>query len=390
MKHAQFEVPRSTIVGLRNVAVASALVFLGGLYFAPTRAWVAFLVAYVLFVGLALSGPFFLALVTLARGRWPGELRRVPEAFNAAIPAAALLGIVLLSGVHSLYEWSHTSAVSADALLTHKAPFLNWTGFAVRMVVYFASWYWLGGRLVRALHAQDADPSVAASRRSMRCAALFLIVFAITFSLASIDWIESLEPHWSSTIFALVALSTLALAGLAACAIIASEAAQRPELRHVANAARIDDIGRIMIGMSLFWAYIGYCQHMLIWYTNMPEETSWYVARSSGEWTTVGRVALVLCWLTPFLLLMPRTMRRNPTVLGRVAVAVLVGVVHYLYLLIAPPLHGAVPQFGMLEFALPLGALASAFYIALRNLGRGEHAPSRGADSRAIAESLQA
>jgi hypothetical protein len=350
---------------------------LGGLYFAPTRAWVAFLVAYVLFVGLALSGPFFLALVTLARGRWPGELRRVPEAFNAAIPAAALLGIVLLSGVHSLYEWSHTSAVSADALLTHKAPFLNWTGFAVRMVVYFASWYWLGGRLVRALHAQDADPSVAASRRSMRCAALFLIVFAITFSLASIDWIESLEPHWSSTIFALVALSTLALAGLAACAIIASEAAQRPELRHVANVARIDDIGRIMIGMSLFWAYIGYCQHMLIWYTNMPEETSWYVTRSQGEWPTVARVCVVLCWLVPFLSLMPKQLRRDPKIVARVSVAVLAGAILHLYYLVAPAHYGAHIGTGILEVVIPLAALAGFLWTLLRALARAPSGPVR-------------
>jgi hypothetical protein len=372
MKRVDFEASPALLRDLRNVALASVLLFLAGLYVDPMRAWVAFLVAYALFVGLALSGPFFLSLLTLARARWPGELRRIPEAFTTALPAAALLGIVLLSGVHTLYEWSHPSAVQADPLLAHKASFLNWIGFAVRMGVYFALWIALAGQLVRALHAQDADPSAAASRRSIRCAALFLAVFAITFSLASIDWIESIEPRWSSTIFALVTLSTLALAGLAACALIVARAAHDPRLRDLATTARVDDLGRILIGVSLFWAYIGYCQHMLIWYTNMPEETSWYVVRSQGEWATVGRVCLALCWLTPFLVLMPRKLRRNPTVLGRVAIAVTIGVVHHLYWLIAPPLHGAAPQFGLLELALPLGALAGVFHIVLRNLSRAD------------------
>lgn len=384
MKRLDLESSPGVVAGLRNVAIGSALLFLGGLYYAPMRAWVAFLVAYVLFVGLALSGPLFLSLLTLARARWPGELRRIPEAFTRALPAAALLGLVLLSGVHSLYEWSHASAVQADELLAHKAPYLNWTGFAVRMAVYFTLWMVLAHNLVSALRAEDVAPSLAASRRSIRSAALFLAVFAVTFSLASIDWIESLEPHWSSTMFALVTLSTLGLSGLAACGLIVAFAAKRPHLRAIASTARIDDIGRILIGVSLFWAYIGYCQHMLIWYTNMPEETSWYVVRSQGEWLTVGRVCLALCWLTPFLVLMPRRARRSATVLGRVSIAVIVGVVHFLYFLIAPPLHGAAPQFGLLELSLPLGALACLFHIVLRNLAVADLTPASDADARAL------
>jgi hypothetical protein len=250
--------------------------------------------------------------------------------------------------------------------------------------VYFALWIVLARKLVRALHAQDAAPSVAASRRSIRCAALFLAVFAITFSLASIDWIESLEPRWASTMFALVTLSTIGLAGLAACGLIVARAARRPRLRQLASTARIDDIGRLLIGLSLFWAYIGYCQHMLIWYTNMPEETSWYVVRSQGEWLTVGRVSMALCWLTPFLALMPRRLRRNPTVLGRVSIAVIIGIVHFLYFLIAPPLHGAAPQFGVLELALPLGALAGILHIVLRNLALADLTAPKEADAHVL------
>lgn len=368
MKPAHFAPTSALMRGLRTTAIAGAVVFAAGLYWAPERAWAAFLVAFLVFTGLALCGPFFTALLVLSKARWPGELRWIAESTLSALLVAAFLGMVLIGGVHTLYEWSHPAAVAADALLAHKAPYLNWGGFSARMAAYFVAWIWLASRLTQAVRALRSSPGVEASRRVTRAAALFTAVFAVTFSLASVDWVQSLAPHWFSTMFALVVLSTVALAALAAFILLADAIDSRLRRALFLTTDRVDDLGRILIGLSLFWAYIGYCQHALIWYTNMPEETSWYEARSGPEWVIVSRAALVLCWLLPFTALMPRKLRRSRKVLTRAALAVLVGSAVHVYYLIAPAVTGPTPSDGALEIVLVVAALAAFAWCVLREL----------------------
>lgn len=377
MKSHAMQAPTTLLSWLRGTAIAGAALFFAGLYFDPEHVWIAFLVGFTLFTGLAVAGPFFLSLLTLSRARWPGQWRRIPEAMVSTLPFGLLIGIVLLSGLRALYEWSDAERVAQDELLAHKSAYLNPIGFGSRLAVYFALWTWLGRRLVAALRAQDEQPGVAASRRAVRAAAAFLVVFAITFSMASVDWLQSLEPHWFSTIYALVVLSTVALAGLSVCSLVALAFARKPALAALASPERVEDLGRLFIGLSLFWAYIGFCQHMLIWYTNMPEETSWYVTRSQGEWPIVARVCFALCWLVPFLSLMPKKLRRDPKIVARVAVAVLAGTILHLYYLVAPAHYGAHMGTGVLEVAVPLAALAWFLWTLLRSLARTPSDPVR-------------
>ncbi|MBM3976207.1 MAG: hypothetical protein FJ299_04370 [Planctomycetes bacterium] len=373
-----WQAPQRLLSFLRGIALAGAALFVTGLYYDPEHVWIGFLVGFTLFTGLAVTGPFFLSLLALSGARWPGPMRRIPEAMVSALPLGLPLGIVLMSGLRALYDWSDAAAVANDELLAHKSAYLNPVGFGVRMAVYFALWTWLGHRLVAALRAQDSDPSVPASRRSIRAAAAFLSVFAITFSLASVDWLQSLEPHWFSTIYALVVLSTVSLAGLSVCTIVGLAFARKPGCEGLASADRVEDLGRLFIGLSLFWAYIGFCQYMLIWYTNMPEETSWYVTRSRGEWPIVARACTVLCWLVPFLALMPKRLRRDPKIVARVAVAVLGGAILHLYYLVAPAHSRVGAGGGLLEVCLPLAALAGFLWMLLRALAKGPREPVAG------------
>jgi len=116
--------------GLLTTAGLGGLVFLVGLMIAPQRVWGGYLMGYTYFVGLALAGPLFLAILYLSRARWALPLRRVPEAMGTVLPLGLLLGLVLITGTYALYEWSHAQVVEADALLAHKAPFLNVFGFS--------------------------------------------------------------------------------------------------------------------------------------------------------------------------------------------------------------------------------------------------------------------
>ena len=237
-------------------------------------------------------------------------------------------------GTHALYEWSHTQVVAQDDLLQHKAPYLNLVGFSLRLAAYFAIWIWVGRKVMGRSSASGAPQE--RRRRDIALSVLFMATFSVTFSLASVDWIQSLDPHWFSTMFALRTLSGVGAAGLAACTIVLVALRRTGPMRAVVTRDVMDDLGKILLALSLFRAYIWYCEYMIIWYSDIPEETSYYVLRKEGDWGTLMPLNLIVNFAIPFLLLMPRAWRRTGVILMRIAGLVLVGRVLDLYLMIAP------------------------------------------------------
>ena len=332
------------------LAVAGGLVFVAGLFLEPRRVWLSYLLAFSLLAQLALAGPVFLALLALSGARWATALRRVPEAMGGALPLALAAGAVLLSGMHSLYEWSHPAALEHDALLAHKAAWLNPTGFAVRTLVILALW-WAGAAWLR--RSQAGAPA-----RRLARSGVFMVLVAVSFSIASVDWWMSLEPHWFSTLFPLYHFAGLACAGLAMALLLVLHLERRGPLAGVVRDEHLHDMGRLLFAFTLVWAYLWYCQYMLIWYTDIPEETGYYLLRKQHGWWLLVQCTLVLKWGVPFLALLGRRPCRSRRVLGRVAVVVLVGHVLDLYVQIAPPLMDGGPRLGAWELGPTLAALA--------------------------------
>jgi len=357
------------MAGLRGTAIAAAVTFLAGLFISPLRAWAGYLTGFTLFACLALAGAFFLAVLTLVGARWVAPLRPIPEAMASRLPVAGLLGLVLLAGVRILYPWSDTAAVTDDPLLAGKAAYLNFPFFALRLVVFFVLWTWLGLGLARASRRWGEERSARHARASTTYACLFLPVFAVTFSLASVDWLQSLEPHWYSSIYALYTLAGLGSSGLA-LAILLTVYLRRGPWRTSVSERHLDDLGKIGIALALFWGYIWYCQYMLVWYTHLPEETPYYVLRQTGDWRVLSVLHLILNCAIPFLALLPRAARRSEALLSRVAGVMLVGQWLHLYLLVAPALMGERPLVGIWELAPGIGALALFLYLVLRGLAR--------------------
>lgn len=355
-----------------GLTVLGGLVFLAGTMIEPERAWGGYLIGFNYFVGLAIAGPLFLSIIYLSDARWAKPLRFVPEGLTATLPVAFALGLALMMGTHALFEWSHAHVVEHDPLLSHKAPYLNVVGFAVRMVVCFSLWIWLGRRVARRSRATEAQP--ARRRADLSSSALFLAVLSVTFSLASIDWIQSLDPHWFSTMFALRTLSGVGCSGLALCMLVAIGLHRSGRLRGVVTHAVMDDLAKVLLGLSLFWAYIWYCEYMIIWYSDMPEETGYYLLRYQGGWETLMRLNLVVNFAVPFLALMLRSWRRNGVVLMRIAAFVLIGRALDLYVLIAPPVMGGELHLGAWELGPLLGALGLFGWSLMRALARGMNA----------------
>jgi len=372
----RFEAPESLTKGLSSLVGLGGLIFIIGLFVDPGRVWGGYLMGLVFLVGLALAGPIFLAFLKVAGARWSVSMQRVPEAMAAALPAAGIMGLGLIFGIHSLYEWAHPGVMEHDALLQLKAGWLNDMSFSLRLVLCFALWIVTARRLVEQSRrfAQEGDRQNRALLTSR--SGQFVIVFAITFSVASYDWLMSLEPHWFSTMFPLYHLAGLASAGLAAVILLVLAMERQGALAGAVTDDQLHDLGKMLFSVTLIWAYCWYCQYMLIWYTDIPEETVYFASRQQGSWWLLVQASLFLGWAVPFVALMSRKSCRTRAVLSRVAMVVMVAHGLDLFIQVGPPLMGAEPVLGLWEIGPLVGSVSLFFLIVFKALGSVEAVPS--------------
>jgi len=226
------------------------------------------------------------------------------------------------------------------------------------------------------------------TRTSIRLSAAFLVVFSLTFWLASADWIMSLEPTWYSTVFGVYNFGGVLLSAQAAVTLLTVWLRQRGPLRNVVTRDQLHDLGTLLLSFSCFWMYIWFCQYMLIWYTNIPEETSHYASRIHGLWAPLFYANIAINWAIPFAVLLPRASKESAGILVKVSLLVLVGRWLDVYLMILPSTSGDAPAIGLCEIGamgLIVGALGLVFLHALRkSLQFSPVEPSRHADDTPV------
>ena len=299
------------------------LAFALALYQDKIRAWHSFLTSYMFFTDLALGGLFFTAIQHAANAGWSVTIRRYSEAMTSFLPVAAVGAIVLLFGAHQLYVWLDPAEVAGDAVLLGKSSYLNLNFFVIRLIIFFALWLFFRQRMVGNSLKQDIDGDVKFTIRNNALAVIFLMVFAISYSLFTVDTLMSLQPHWYSTMWGVYNFAGLFQSSIATIVIIACCMYRSGLVRGYVTHEHLHDMGKFMKAFTIFYAYIGFSQFLLIWYANLPEETIFYLSRSSGGWMTVTISLFVFKFLAPFLLLLPRAAKRSPAHLTLVACLIL-------------------------------------------------------------------
>ena len=320
------------------------------------------LVAYLYFLSIGLGSLFFLLVLFVCRAGWSVTLRRVVENAMATLPLFALLFVPIWIGRHELFVWTDAADVAKNRVLQGQQPFLNDSFFLIRALIYFVSWSALAVYFSRQSQKQDASREERITRRLQRLAAPGIVWFAITLTFAAIDWIMSLDPEWYSTMIGVYYFSGALLASFAflIVAIVAIQA--RGPLRGVVTVEHVHDVGKLLFGFTVFWAYIAFSQYFLIWYANIPEETAYYVERAHGSWSTIGKVLIVGHFALPFFFLMPRAVKRSVPLL--VAASLWLLGMHYIdmYWCVMPVLlpHGV--HFGALDATTMLAV--GGFFLA--------------------------
>jgi hypothetical protein len=349
----------TALARVQRIALALAIAGLGalavGIAIAPTRAFTNLLIGALLVLGIAAGGMVWLCLLAVANAGWAVVLRRVLEGFGSFVPVGALLLLATTPGLRALYSWARPGALDEPEIAA-KAAFLNPGFFLVRMAVILAIWILFASRLRRWSLRQDAEGGTAATAATKRWAAGFLVIFAITACLGAFDWIMTLEPRWYSTIFGFYNLAGILASSMAAVAVasvlLARAGVLKPRPDH------LHDVGKLMLAFATFWAYQWFSQFLLIWYANLPDETAYYELRWQGGWTAIFFINFVINWVLPFLLLLPRPAKRNPTYLLRVGILMLAGRWLDLWLMTMPGNFSDCPIPGPLELAGIVGPVA--------------------------------
>jgi len=367
--------PPAWVRSLEVVAVAGGVLTLLGWILDPVGAGSAWLVAALYVLGLGLGGLVFVVFAYLTSAGWSVAFRRVPEAFAATIPLGALFLVLALVFLPWLYPWSDAAVVASSHILQGKSAWLAPWFFRIRALVYLLTWILFALAILRTSRRQDTTGDVAATHRNIRLSAAFLVVFAITFSLASFDWIMSLEPHWYSTVFAIYHFSGLFVSALAGIVIVVIVLRRLGPLAGILRPGHLHDLGKLLLGFTTFWAYIWFSQYMLIWYGNISEETAYFTLRQGGAWRLLMLVNVVVNWGLPFLVLLSRRTKRSETVLLRVAALLLVGRWLDLWLMVAPPHASGGPRPTPWDVTAIAAALALFVLVLFRVLARHPAVP---------------
>ncbi len=331
-----------------------AAISVAGYFLDATQFFQSYLMAYMFVLGLTL-GSLALGMVhQLSGGAWGVVIRRPIGAATRVLPVLTLLFLPIVFGMHHLYEWTHEDVVAHDPILQGKQLYLNQTFFLIRAAFYFAVWNGISWLLNRWGLEQDrtGDPRIA--RRMQMLSGGGLLGYGLCVTFASFDWLMSLEPHWFSTIYGVLIMGGQALSAMAFLIAILVWLSKRKPLSDIVVPAHFHDLANLMLAFVMLWAYFSFSQYLIIWSGNLPEEITWYLHRLQTGWRFVAITLVIFHFVAPFILLLSRIVKRQPDIIVKVAVAILVVRLVDLFWLIAPEFHKTGLAVSWMDVVLPL------------------------------------
>ena len=340
------------------------------------KPWSALYVAAIFFFLIAVGVLAFYAIQHASQAGWSPVVFRVMEGITAYVPIGAVIMLLLLlaSALHinhnHLFVWMDKEVVANDVIVQGKTGFLNVPFFLIRAVIFLGGWAWYRHVSRRISIRQDNEPenAIQLHKKMVKASAGFLVFFIITESIASWDWIMSVDPHWYSTLFGWYVFASFFVSGITVLTLITIYLKSKGLLEYV-NKSHLQDLAKYMFAFSIFWTYLWFSQFMLIWYANIPEEVTYFIQRIDEYGLPFfGMMAINLIF--PLLILVSADFKRIPWIVVFVGIIILFG--HYMdfFTMIMPATVGARWSIGIPEISSVLFFLGLFIFVAFNALSK--------------------
>ncbi|KIA87302.1 hypothetical protein [Flavobacterium sp. AED] len=346
------------------------------------KPWAALYVACIFFMLIAMGVLAFYAIQQVAQAGWSPVLFRVMQGITAYLPVGSVIFFVILiiCGLHifpsnSLFIWLDPEVVAHDKIIANKSGYLNFPFWIVRAAIFLAGWNLYRYFSRKNCIDQDAASDNLSYKKNFNISAGFLVFFIVTESIMSWDWIMSIDPHWSSTLFGWYVFASFFVSGITMITMVTLYLKSRGFLENV-NTSHIHDLAKFMFGISVFWTYLWFSQFMLIWYANIPEEITYFVTRIQ-LYNLPFFGAVVMNFVFPILILVNTDFKRITWILVMAGVVILLG--HYIdfFNMIMPGTVGDRWFIGVSEIASVLFFLGLFIYVVFTALTKAPLLPKR-------------
>jgi hypothetical protein len=368
------------IGGLQQIFFGAAVGGIGvsaiGFFVARQQFAFSWLFAFAYFFTIACGALFWTSLQHATDSEWSVLVRRQMENLTRVLPWFALLFLPLWFCAPFLWKWWDTQP-GQDVLLDAKSGYLNQTFFLCRAAGYFLFLWWVSSTLAKRSIAQDADGAAKHTLVMRKFGIGGIVVVALSISFAGFDWLMGLDHHWFSTMWGVYIFAGAAGSSMSLLVLIITWLKSKGYLSAV-NSEHYHIMGKFMLAFTVFWAYIGYSQYMLIWYSNIPEETIYFRIRNTESWWYFSQFLVIGRFFLPFPVLLMQATKKTKYI-NHVAVWILLMQMLDIFVIVLPALHPTGVHFADLFCSacsfIGIGGLMG--WLFLRNLVKTNLFPMR-------------
>ncbi len=343
------------------------------------KPWAALYVACIFFMLISLGVLAFYAIQQVAQAGWSPVLFRVMQGITAYLPVGSIIffAFLILCGLHfnHLFIWLDPEVIASDKIIANKAGYLNFPFWIIRAAIFLLGWNAYRYFSRKNCLAQDEANDDSFYKKNFNISAIFLVFFIVTESIMSWDWIMSIDPHWSSTLFGWYVFASFFVSGITTICLISLYLKSKGYLENV-NTSHIHDLAKFMFGFSVFWTYLWFSQFMLIWYANIPEEVTYFVTRIE-LYNLPFFGAVVMNFLFPILILINTDFKRITWILVMAGTVILLG--HYVdfFNMIMPSAVGDQWFIGIAEIGSVFFFLGLFIFVVFTALTKAPLLPKR-------------
>lgn len=325
---------KSIALGIGGIA---ALMWFVGFYMSPEQALRSWLLGYVFWAGITIGSIGIIMLQYLTGGAWGVVIRRIVEAASRTLPLVIVL-FIPLAFIQYYHYW--TTWPATDYAIAHRGWFMTQESWILRSVIYFALLYVIVHLLNKWGAAQDASKDHDEAAKWLGTATAFsgptMVFYVLIVTFAVVDWVMMLDAHWFSTIWGLLFVAGWALSCFSFCVVVLMYMSDKAPMNAILGKRHFHDLGKLMLALTMVWAYFNFSQFLIIWSGNIPEETGWYLTRMKGGWMAVGTLLVLFHFAFPFLILLQQDFKRQYKRLAYLAVFILLMRIVDMFYLIAP------------------------------------------------------